>query len=362
MIAVTCGGGGWFEPNGIGSKSGFQLSCSEAIVFDPHDLARKAPPMNRSVATLASICAVAGFLSCDDGSLGSGNGGKSTYGDSLPAPSFDPVGGTYASAQSVKLVGFTDGTIIHYTTDGSLPTRSSAVYSSPVEVLGSAVIRAFAEKGDQQSRVTSAWYEIGVPVSSTSPWNPSISYGSFPDPRNGRIYRTVSIGKRNWMAENLDFPGTTTRIGACYGNSPDSCAKYGRLYTWTEVMAGEESSTASPSGVQGICPSGWHVPSSMEWSDLKKEANAGSGQDGMTLRSIGGWARNGTDVFGFRALAGGYLFGGAAQGIGTGGNWWTATESGSSYAWTGEMPDRDPNLGVTSYSKIYGYSLRCVED
>ena len=43
---------------------------------------------------------------------------------------------------------------------------------------------------------------------------------------------------------------------------------YGYLYNWAAVMHGAESSEANPSGVQGICPKGWHVPSDKEWTQL----------------------------------------------------------------------------------------------
>ena len=43
---------------------------------------------------------------------------------------------------------------------------------------------------------------------------------------------------------------------------------YGALYTWTAATAGEGASSISPSGIQGICPDGWHVPSNLEWYRL----------------------------------------------------------------------------------------------
>ena len=45
-------------------------------------------------------------------------------------------------------------------------------------------------------------------------------------------------------------------------------ARYGYLYNWPAVMHGESSSSTNPSGVQGICPNGWHVPSDAEWVRL----------------------------------------------------------------------------------------------
>lgn len=57
---------------------------------------------------------------------------------------FSPLPGTYASMPAVSLSTATEGAIIHYTTDGSLPTASSPVYSGAVTLSPGATIRAFA--------------------------------------------------------------------------------------------------------------------------------------------------------------------------------------------------------------------------
>ena len=96
----------------------------------------------------------------------------------------------------------------------------------------------------------------------------------FIDPRNGQSYNTAKIGDQCWMAENLiigtRINGVDDQINNadiekyCYDDIEDSCDVYGGLYQWDEIM----QYTTSP-GVQGICPTGWHIPTDDEWKILE---------------------------------------------------------------------------------------------
>ena len=110
------------------------------------------------------------------------------------------------------------------------------------------------------------------------PWNPLIAYDTLLDTRDGQKYRTVKIGTQTWMAQNLNYKVDSSWW---YRNDADSGAKYGRLYQWDAAMDGYASSTAVPSGVQGICPIGWHLPSPNEWDILEIFIDAS--------RNIGGY-------------------------------------------------------------------------
>ncbi|MDR2728373.1 MAG: hypothetical protein LBB56_04515, partial [Chitinispirillales bacterium] len=111
---------------------------------------------------------------------------------------------------------------------------------------------------------------------------------SFTDTRNSQTYKTVKIGNQTWMAENLNYAGSGGNTGVCYNSSSDNCSKYGRLYTWAEVMNGASSSLLNPSGVQGVCPVGWHVPSDAEWTILT-DFVGGDLTAGTKLKSKTGW-------------------------------------------------------------------------
>jgi hypothetical protein len=98
---------------------------------------------------------------------------KATYtissGTTVSTPTFLPVAGTYASPQSVALSTTTSGATIYYTTDGSTPTTSSAVYTAPITVSASETLKAIGVlAGDTNSSVGSAAYTISAPPSSGS--------------------------------------------------------------------------------------------------------------------------------------------------------------------------------------------------
>ena len=210
---------------------------------------------------------------------------------------------------------------------------------------------------------------------------------------DGNIYKTVWIGDQLWMAENLrttrDSQGNpVTRY--CNNNDP-YCELYGGLYDWETVMNGTASSENNPSGVKGICPTGWHVPSDDEWTQLVNYVVAQGylNEPGNALKScrqvnspLGGdcntsnhprWNRDsefhqhGFDKFGFSALPGGIrgVYGFTEGGVF--GGWWSATEYSSTNAWlrymlyySGDVSRHSGNVGTNN--KAVGYSVRCVRD
>ncbi|MBO7586934.1 MAG: fibrobacter succinogenes major paralogous domain-containing protein, partial [Bacteroidales bacterium] len=99
---------------------------------------------------------------------------------------------------------------------------------------------------------------------------------------DGNIYTTVKIGEQCWMKENLRTTHYEDGVEILAGSVPSfdipyryypngdssNVPTYGYLYNWAAVMHGMAPSDANPSGVQGICPSGWHIPSDVEWTQL----------------------------------------------------------------------------------------------
>ena len=217
---------------------------------------------------------------------------------------------------------------------------------------------------------------------------------------DGNVYNTVQIGEQCWMRENLKTTkyanGTTIPLGTgtssttAYRYYPnDSSANvstYGYLYNWPAVMNGSASSEANPSGVQGICPDGWHVPSDAEWTELENYVSSqnqyvcGGDEDyiAKALASETGWnsststncaagnnpsANNAT---GFSARPAGSYNGDYLNyfNFGNEANFWSATQNSSDYAYAyyRYLVYFDASMYRNINTKYYGYSVRCVRN
>jgi len=210
--------------------------------------------------------------------------------------------------------------------------------------------------------------------------------GSFTDSRDGTVYQTVKIGNQIWMAENLKYlpsvvgPDTssiTTPYYYVYGydgtNVTDAKASanystYGVLYNWPAAMNGAVSSTTNPSGVQGACPAGWHLPSEAERIELT-DYLGGTGVAGGKLKETGtaNWTNpntGATNEAGFAALPGGhfYYYDGAFRKIREQGYWWSATQDYELFAWSFNMTYNYKYVIIWGSSKASGLSVRCVKD
>ena len=87
-----------------------------------------------------------------------------TYTINLPTvatPTFSPAAGTYTEAQNVTISTTTADATIYYTTDGTDPTTSSSVFSSPIAISTTTTVKAMAVKaGMNNSEVATATYAI----------------------------------------------------------------------------------------------------------------------------------------------------------------------------------------------------------
>ena len=224
---------------------------------------------------------------------------------------------------------------------------------------------------------------------------PQDAPNTFTDSRDGKVYKTVTIGEQVWMAENLAYlpsvvgPATesyTAPYYYIYGYNGTSVATakattnyqtYGVLYNWPAALT--------------ACPSGWHLPSDEEWTQLETYlANNGHNYDGsiggdnfrdkiaISLASATGWnSSTGTGAIGntntaydayrnksgFSALPGGYRFtNGSFYSIGYCGYWWSSTQYSTDLAWTRSLYYSDSDVSRSLTNKEDGISVRCVRD
>ena len=204
-----------------------------------------------------------------------------------------------------------------------------------------------------------------------------------------KVYNTIQIFSQCWLKENLNVgvmisgglnPSNNSIIEKyCYNNKPDSCSKYGGLYQWDEMMQ-----YTTQQGAQGICPSGWHIPTDEEWKVLAGAVDSQYGigdpewdflgwledyygfDAGTNLKTTSGWNSNGhgTDLFDYSALPGGdRSINGSFYDVGEATLWWSSNDDNSSFAWNRFLSYIYPGVGRDPYPwKNAGFSVRCVRD
>lgn len=176
------------------------------------------------------------------------------------------------------------------------------------------------------------------------------------DSRDGKRYKITKIGKQIWMTENLNYipkDGLLKKNSRCYLDQLDKCDRYGRLYGWKIS--------------KDICPSGWHTPSTAEFEELIYTAG-GKNIAGNALKAKGGWKKdffknaNGSDIFGFSALPGGYINAdGFSWDAGKCAYFWSSTEQSLSNAF-GMVLCEDGLISTGLLHKKNAFSIRCVKD
>jgi len=196
---------------------------------------------------------------------------------------------------------------------------------------------------------------------SKSPAAPVAAGNLLADERDGKTYRTVTIGDMVWTAENLNYAAEDS--SRCYVRRDDAntgCVKYGRLYSWKTALS--------------ICPKGWRLPTDAEWQALTDSAG---GRDiaGKNLRAKSGWRDGaaGDDPLGFSAMPGGgvlFVLSGDSYDYkyayeGSGGFWWSASAKNAYWVtldYTAKMDRSDGTDYNGGNADGYFLSVRCVQE
>jgi len=252
----------------------------------------------------------------------------------------------------------------------------------------------------------------GQSVQVFRPWvcgTDTVTYG-------GQAYQTALIGTQCWFKENLNV-GTMLASGStmpsdpfdynnpekwCYGNnatnngaggcSTGSATGEGGLYTWAEMMGLPSACNTSNTGecvasgqIQGICPTGWHIPTDAEYMTMEEYlgmcSGAGAGCSGATgsrgtdqgsklagnfaLWSDGNLRNNANfGLSGFTGLPAGYRdTGGSFTNRGYSTAFWSASQYSATIGWYRELYYFTATVyRGGGYAKAFGFSVRCLKN
>jgi uncharacterized protein (TIGR02145 family) len=179
------------------------------------------------------------------------------------------------------------------------------------------------------------------------------------DIRDNAQYPTIGIGTQCWMAANLNYgnfvPSTTVQRDNCIiekycmSDNAVNCTSMGGLYQWDEIM---QYNTLS--GVQGLCPPAWHVPTEAEWTMLFNYFIS-NGFAGNPLKASG--------YSGFNAILLGVDFNYANMDFGGFATYfWSSTSSGTNKAWAHALNSFNPSVSYYPSARSNNFSVRCIKD
>ena len=211
--------------------------------------------------------------------------------------------------------------------------------------------------------------------------------GSFTDVRDGKTYKTVTLGNQTWMAENLaylpevwgtwDFSSYDPRYNVAdyvgHNGMPDkdvteakaeaNYATYGVMYNIPAVLL---------TGTDAIAPEGWHIATDEEWktlemalgmsqADADAEGETARGTFANDMKGIDWVAGNGTNITEFNVLPGGW-YDNAYKEVGDVANFWTSSaELGMNY-YSRSFDAASNGIYRLASAKGNGYYVRCVKD
>lgn len=243
---------------------------------------------------------------------------------------------------------------------------------------------------------------LGLPVTSDSiigVYSHRVVENGLTDSRDGQSYNITYIGQDVWMAQNMAYlpQVDSSNLGSgsdpfyyVYDYSPtgedenteiinakatENFNTYGVLYNWSAAMGGASASDLVPSGIKGICPSNWHLPSDQEWENLAKYIANKTGLSyktrndwndiGKKMKDTTGWVRKtGIDnIFGFSAVPAGYRNSSGGFNLETLATFlWSTSTDDYSRPYIRNFDNNLNRFGRSFESSLSGYSVRCIKD
>lgn len=151
---------------------------------------------------------------------------------------------------------------------GTLATSNDTLLICITYTWEKAILNYYLEGCTSAKQGTSKTYYGQKFTCNNGNWD--VVYGSFTDPRDGQVYKTVVLDSVTVMAENLNY---SMENSWCYNNQDSNCDQYGRLYSWDAA--------------QNACPTGWHLPDVYEFNEFLQTQRFGyTFVDGSTWQGL----------------------------------------------------------------------------
>lgn len=213
--------------------------------------------------------------------------------------------------------------------------------------------------------------EIALPDSKEDLFNPDIDYGTMTDPRDGKVYRTVNVNGKTWMAENLNFGDSANypvlkQNMLCYNYKEEYCDIMGALYNRAAAMndercAFQKSCNLGDGPIQGICPDGWRVPSKSEVESLIEYVGTAKAS---TVMSAQGWNESiggGSDLYGLSFVGTGNMEGNGFKSVGEYTHAWAYYKAVDQYYFLVQGAENRLHLWIYGSEEMF-VPVRCISN
>lgn len=168
---------------------------------------------------------------------------------------------------------------------------------------------------------------------------PPLSRSSFKDERDGKVYQTVTVAGKTWMAENLNHK---TLNSTCYNDKSSYCNQYGQLYALEEAKI--------------ACPKGWYLPSDADWQNLLKYY--GKGQTAYAALIQGGESSLNFRLGGWKSITKGKYY----YDVNIKGEYWSSSPASTNTSYRYSFNQIDKSIYRNEHENELGYSCRCVKN